>query len=380
MSAMARRAIEFADSAPATLGVEWEFALVDKTSRDLVNAASELFDLVSEHHGEQPRLHKELLRNTVELTTGVCRTTSEAIDQLAEMIAMVRPVADELGVDLYCAGTHPFAEWSHQLLTPGHRYEELIARTQWWGRQMLIWGVHVHVGVRREHVMPIVSSLLTWFPHLQALSASSPDLGRHRHRVRQQPRDDVPAAADRRPAVPLRDLGRLRVLRRRPADDRRHRRGRRDPLGHPPGASSWAPSRSACATASPPSTRCARSWPSPTASSSTSPTGSTGARRCRACRRGTCRRTSGGPRATASTRGSSSTTPPTSACCSTTSTTCSPTSSRSPERLGCEAELDLVRVIPRRGASYQRQREVATSRARRPGGRGRLGGQRARVR
>lgn len=166
--------IEFVESAPATLGVEWEFALVDKTSRDLVNAASELFDLVSARHGEQPRLHKELLRNTVELTTGVCRTTSEAIDQLAAMIAMVRPLADELGVDLYCAGTHPFAEWTHQLLTPGHRYEELIARTQWWGRQMLIWGMHVHVGVRREHVIPIVSSMLTWFPHLQALSASSP--------------------------------------------------------------------------------------------------------------------------------------------------------------------------------------------------------------
>jgi carboxylate-amine ligase len=171
---MAHRPIEFTSSAPGTLGVEWEVALVDKTSRDLVNAASELFDLVSEREGEQPRLHKELLRNTVELTTGVCRTTNEAIDQLAGMIAMVRPIADELGVDLYCAGTHPFAEWTHQLLTPGHRYEELIARTQWWGRQMLIWGVHVHVGVRREHVMPIVSSLLTWFPHLQALSASSP--------------------------------------------------------------------------------------------------------------------------------------------------------------------------------------------------------------
>ena len=90
------------------------------------------------------------------------------------MIDLVRPLADELGVDLYSAGTHPFAEWSHQLLTPGHRYEELIARTQWWGRQMLIWGVHVHVGVRREHVMPIVSALLKWYPHLQALSASSP--------------------------------------------------------------------------------------------------------------------------------------------------------------------------------------------------------------
>ena len=85
------------------------------------------------------------------------------------------PVADELGVDLYSAGTHPFAEWSTQLLTPGHRYEELIDRTQWWGRQMLIWGVHVHVGVaHRDQVMPVLSSLLNHYPHLQALSASSP--------------------------------------------------------------------------------------------------------------------------------------------------------------------------------------------------------------
>jgi carboxylate-amine ligase len=166
--------IEFADSREPTLGVEWEFALVDKQSRDLVNAASELFDLVSLRHGPQPRIHKELLRNTVELTTGICRTTGEAVDELADMIDLVRPLADELGVDLYSAGTHPFAEWSHQLLTPGHRYEELIARTQWWGRQMLIWGVHMHVGVRRDHVMPIVSALLKWYPHLQALSASSP--------------------------------------------------------------------------------------------------------------------------------------------------------------------------------------------------------------
>jgi carboxylate-amine ligase len=166
--------LEFADSHEPTLGVEWEFALVDKVSRDLVNAASELFDLASARHGPQPRIHKELLRNTVELVTGICRTTGEAVDELATMIDLVRPLADELGVDLYSAGTHPFAEWSHQLLTPGHRYEELIARTQWWGRQMLIWGVHVHVGVRREHVIPIVSALLKWYPHLLALSGSSP--------------------------------------------------------------------------------------------------------------------------------------------------------------------------------------------------------------
>jgi len=154
--------------------VEWEFALVDQKTRDLTNKAAELFDLVEQTHGPQPRLHRELLRNTVELTTGICANTAEAIAELTEMIGKVRPAAAELGADLYSAGTHPFAQWSTQQLTPGPRYEELIARTQWWGRQMLIWGVHVHVGVPKEKAVPIVSALLTWYPHLLALSASSP--------------------------------------------------------------------------------------------------------------------------------------------------------------------------------------------------------------
>jgi carboxylate-amine ligase len=167
--------IEFAGSPRPTLGVEWEFALVDKTSRDLSNTASELFESVRQHHGEDPKLHKELLRNTVEIVTGICEDVDEAIEDIEGTLAVVLQSADELGVDLYSAGTHPFAQWSAQLLTPGHRYEELIERTQWWGRQMLIWGVHVHVGVSRgDYAVPIVSALLNQYPHLQALSASSP--------------------------------------------------------------------------------------------------------------------------------------------------------------------------------------------------------------
>jgi carboxylate-amine ligase len=167
--------IEYAASPRPTLGVEWEFALVDRNTRDLSNSAGEVFDEVHRRHGAQPNLHKELLRNTVEVVSCVSDTVAEAMSDLSDTLRLVRPVAEGLGVDLYSAGTHPFAEWSTQLLTPGHRYEELIARTQWWGRQMLIWGVHVHVGVRhRDQVIPIVSSLLNHFPHLQALSASSP--------------------------------------------------------------------------------------------------------------------------------------------------------------------------------------------------------------
>src|SRR3954453_4559796 len=123
--------IDYSPSPRPTLGVEWEFALVDKTTRDLSNTASELFDRVHESLGEQPKLHKELLRNTVEVVTGICETVPEAMADLGGTIRVVRPLADQLAVDLHSPGTHPFAQWSTQLLTQGHRYEGPIERTQW---------------------------------------------------------------------------------------------------------------------------------------------------------------------------------------------------------------------------------------------------------
>jgi len=167
--------IDFRGSPEPTIGVEWELALVDKSSRDLANTAADLFAAAGPRLPDPARLHKELLRNTVEVVTGVCHTVGEAVADLRRTLEVVVPVADGLGVDLYGGGTHPFASWTRQQLTEGHRYEELINRTQWWGRQMLIWGVHVHVGLpAQERVMPVLSSLLNHYPHLLALSASSP--------------------------------------------------------------------------------------------------------------------------------------------------------------------------------------------------------------
>lgn len=167
--------IDFHGSERPTIGVEWEFALVDRTSRDLVNSAADLFAAVGPDLTDASKLHKELLRNTVEVVTGINDTVAEAMDDLRGTLDVVLPAADALGVDLFGAGTHPFASWSAQQLTEGPRYEELINRTQWWGRQMLIWGLHVHVGLpERDRVMPVMSALLNQYPHLQALSASSP--------------------------------------------------------------------------------------------------------------------------------------------------------------------------------------------------------------
>ena len=168
--------MEFNASPRPTLGVEWEMVLVDRSSRDLASRASEVLDAVDrEDSPTGPRITKELLRNTLEIVTGVCDTVGDVVEDLSGSIAAIRRVSDPLGLELMCAGTHPFARWDEQQVTPDERYAELLERTQWWGRQMLIWGVHVHVGVNSVHkVLPILNTLLNHYPHLQALSASSP--------------------------------------------------------------------------------------------------------------------------------------------------------------------------------------------------------------
>ena len=174
LSVPASSRIDFAGSPRPTVGVEWEFALVDAQTRDLSNEAATVIAEI----GENRHVHKELLRNTVEIVSGICDSTGEAMADLRSTLLTARKVARERGMELFCAGTHPFAKWSAQKLTDAPRYAELIKRTQWWGRQMLIWGVHVHVGISSAHkVMPIISSLLNHYPHLLALSASSPYWG-----------------------------------------------------------------------------------------------------------------------------------------------------------------------------------------------------------
>ncbi|WP_293950538.1 glutamate--cysteine ligase [uncultured Corynebacterium sp.] len=167
-------AIEFKRSPRPTLGVEWEVALVDPVSRDLAPRASEILEIVAKNHPEV-RLEREFLQNTVELVTGICDTVPQAMDELSHDLAAVKEAADELGLRLWSSGSHPFSDFRENPVSEKGAYDEIIARTQYWGNQMLIWGIHVHVGISHEdRVWPIINALLTNYPHLLAMSASSP--------------------------------------------------------------------------------------------------------------------------------------------------------------------------------------------------------------
>ena len=168
--------IDFTSSQRTSLGVEWELELVDLDTRQLTGVSNAILAAMSpDGDGEHPKAKHELLQSCVEVITGICQTVAEARADLAGTVAEVRDEAAKHNAGVMCSGTHPMTDWITQEITDNPRYHQLIERNQWMARQLQIFGVHVHCGVRApEKAMPIVNGLLGYLPHFLALSASSP--------------------------------------------------------------------------------------------------------------------------------------------------------------------------------------------------------------
>ena len=165
---------DFSRSDGPTLGVEWEICLVDPVTRDLVPRAAEVIEEVQARYPDI-HLEPEFLQNTIELVTPICANTKEAVRALQRDLNAVKEVADEKGLKLWASGGHPFSDFRTNPLSPKHTYEEIVNRTQYWGQHMLLWGIHCHVGISHEDkVWPIINAVMTKYPHLLAISASSP--------------------------------------------------------------------------------------------------------------------------------------------------------------------------------------------------------------
>jgi carboxylate-amine ligase len=168
--------IDFSSSQRTSLGVEWELELVDLDTRQLASASHDVLVAISpDGDGEHPKAKHELLQSCVEVITGICQTVAEAREDLAQTVGEVRKAAAERNLGVMCSGTHPITDWTTQRITEDDRYQTLVERNQWMARQLQIFGIHVHCGIRApEKAIPIVNALLAYLPHFLALSASSP--------------------------------------------------------------------------------------------------------------------------------------------------------------------------------------------------------------
>lgn len=168
--------IPFNASEGSSLGVELELEIVDRDTRELVSAATDLLDDLGGQG--QAKVKHELFECTLELITGICATVAEAKDDLGATLKDVRAVSDARDLALMCSGSHPFSDWHDQKLSPDPRYAKLVDDMQWPARRMQIFGVHFHVGVRSaEKAIMIANALTAYLPYFLALSASSPYWG-----------------------------------------------------------------------------------------------------------------------------------------------------------------------------------------------------------
>lgn len=156
-----------------TLGVEIELGLVDAETGALRSASQQLLAGISEQAAE--RIKPELMQCYIEINTGVCNTVAEAGEDLRTSLAALEPACKHTGVGLLWSATHPFSRWEDQEVSPVERYRRLLNLLQDIGRQLITFGLHVHVAVDSgDKAVMLCDRIMRHLPTLLALSCNSP--------------------------------------------------------------------------------------------------------------------------------------------------------------------------------------------------------------
>lgn len=187
-----------------TIGIEEEYFVVDRETRDLVDDLPEPLRQALAH----PPIgltSPEFIRSQVEIGTPVATNMTELAEYLSTMRRFVADTVDDHGMAIISASTHPFAAWTQQKHTDKTRYNLLEQALQGVVRRLLICGMHVHVGISDEDLRIELMNQVTYFlPHLLAISGSSPfwhgeDTGLKSYRTtvfRSMPRTGLPDEFD----------------------------------------------------------------------------------------------------------------------------------------------------------------------------------------
>src|SRR6201990_2717413 len=130
-----------------TLGIEEEFQIVDPVTRELRSHVSEILEEGRMLLGEQ--IKPEMIQSQVEVGTGVCKNIQEARADITKLRSVISSLAEKNGLRIVAASTHPISRWQDQKVFEDERYELLVEELQSVARSLLIFGLHVHVGVGR---------------------------------------------------------------------------------------------------------------------------------------------------------------------------------------------------------------------------------------
>jgi carboxylate-amine ligase len=158
---------------PLTIGIEEEYQIIDPETRELSSYIQEFLE-----QGRvvlQDQIKPEFMQSQVEVGSHICRNIQEARQEIVRLRRTVCELAESNGLRMAAASTHPFSAWSTQKITAGERYTKLETDMGEVARRLLIFGMHVHIGIEDNELMIDVMNQARYFmPHILALSTSSP--------------------------------------------------------------------------------------------------------------------------------------------------------------------------------------------------------------
>jgi carboxylate-amine ligase len=157
-----------------TLGIEEEYFLVDRATREVVTDPPDA--MLAEYEALLgPQVSREFLRSQIEVGTRVCSRLADARADLRRLRSTIASVANRHSMAPVAAATHPFARWGSQRTTERGRYRSLESDLQGVGRRLVICGLHVHIGIPDDELrIDLLNQASYFLPHLLALSTSSP--------------------------------------------------------------------------------------------------------------------------------------------------------------------------------------------------------------
>ena len=157
-----------------SIGIEEEYLLVDRETGESIRDAPPTMLPECEKLLDK-QVMTEFLQSQIEVTTCVCDTLQQVREDLARLRKTVAQVAENHGLAIIAASSHPFSTWSTQKHTEKERSNILAQDMQAVARRMMINGLHVHVGIEDPELRIDMMGQATYIlPHLLALSTSSP--------------------------------------------------------------------------------------------------------------------------------------------------------------------------------------------------------------
>ncbi len=164
----------FQKSAALSLGVELELQLVNTHDYDLAPYAEDMLRLM-EKMPLPGAVVPEMTSSMIEVSTGVCKSSSEVLGQLSQIRDALVKSADKLNIAVVGGGTHPFQQWHERRIYDKPRFRELSELYGYLSKQFTIFGQHVHVGCPDANTALLTLHRMSrYIPHFIALSASSP--------------------------------------------------------------------------------------------------------------------------------------------------------------------------------------------------------------